>query len=79
MSKISDERLDELIAAGETNWHSLSEDDRYKIIALRELRDYRKAVREYLEADSSLYVVGGKIVSKRAAAEATLRAVQERT
>ena len=100
MSKITDERLDELVAK-----HQDHHDYAVKILphpveweqkviqeladwlsALRELRDYRKAVREYVEAVDAKKVsdadshpdllIPDDVVEQ---AEATLRALQERT
>ena len=82
MNRVSDERLDQLQRQYEgarlVEWASLA----------RELRDYRKTVREYLEAVDALKKIMGELhlLSDRCElevvairAEATLRALKERT
>lgn len=89
MSKISDTRLEELIRL--ELWTACPSADDDVVSALRELRDYRKAVREYLgfvdewEKDNSHLEPDERAALDRAcrrdleAAEATLRALKERT
>lgn len=85
MNRVSDERLDELVRRHERDQGQPVHRD--IAAALRELRDYRKAVREYLSAVDVCNKLKGHsgttpfaeydALYARQTAEATLRALKE--